>query len=101
MWYDPCGSSDMENNALLLQYLFPLAALCLLLFALCVRSRALGGPVGLFLCFFLILFTPNMVYAAVADDLSAELFLVSPALACICSGCLGFELYLKKRPGGE
>lgn len=73
---------------ILLQYVLPLFMLSMFLFIVSVRISSCGGPVGVFLRFFTILFAPSLVYAAIADDSSSTLLLLSLAFAIALEGWL-------------
>lgn len=55
----------------------------------------MGGPARLFLCFFLLLFVPSLVYAAITDESSGELFGASLILACVCTAFLAWKGHRK------
>lgn len=80
-------------SALFTQYILPFLALAAIVTIVALRISWLGGPVQLFLAFFLITFGPSLLYALIADDSSGALFIISMLVAILITGLLAFKLY--------
>jgi hypothetical protein len=78
-------------------YVLPFLAGVAVVGALALRIHWRGGPAGLFVVFFIILFGPSLAYALIADESSGTLFMLSMLAALAATGILWLKLYRGKK----
>jgi hypothetical protein len=82
---------------LFFSYVLPFVIGVAMLGVLALRIHWGGGPAGLSIIFFVILFGPSLAYALISDESDGTLFAVSLIAAVATTGLLWAKLYRGKK----